>query len=594
MSKADRPKPHHWDAIVIGAGLGGLSAAAYLSACGKRTLLLERGSVLGGTSQTFRRLREWEFDCGVHFIGDCGPGGQTPTLLRGLALDDRIEFIPLDSDGYDTIVGPDLELRIPFGWKGFEERLVDAFPADERAIRRWATIMRRIGTALDRTQPFGPKQLAGLVAKTGLSAAWLLAPSATLMSACRLPPRLILTLSTQAAALSTTADRVAVAVHAGYIDNFCDKGSWYPRRGGQILAAGFAEVIRSHGGEIRTKAHVSRIRIDEGRVQGVALADGTELTAPAVVAAGDIKKTYNDLVGPEHLSRRQVRRTDRWTMATPLVCTYFGIDVDLTDTPNSNFYVIPNWDDADSGRAINRMTSRLLNSAGHRERRSWAEDFAANQPAFIQSSTRRDLGNTRSAPARHAAIEVQTIAPADPHLWGLHQSEIDSGNYRHSSAYREQKEILVAGLLDRVDTIYPGASSGLKWAEFGTPATQERYVHTSNGASFGLECRPLQTGPFRPGTRTEIPGLYLAGASTTFGPGTEGSMTSGLMAAAAITGRDLMREVRDGAVIADPALLRTWSADFDPLSACRRPDRVRASRAEDERDANSAAPLIEV
>jgi all-trans-retinol 13,14-reductase len=110
-----------FDSIVIGSGLGGSSAAAHLAAVGQRVLLLERYSVLGGSSHVFRRQGKWEFDCGVHYIGDCGPDGQVPTLMRGLGLDDRISWLPLDADGFDTVRGPDLEFR--------------AWPADFDALR---------------------------------------------------------------------------------------------------------------------------------------------------------------------------------------------------------------------------------------------------------------------------------------------------------------------------------------------------------------------------------------------------------------------------------------------------------------------------
>src|SRR5216117_519141 len=105
----------HWDAIVIGSGLGGLTAAAYLTAAGKRTLLLEQYDVVGGCSHVFRRKREWEFEVGVHYLGDCGPEGQIPTMLRGLGLDDRIDFLPMDPDGFDTLRYPDVTLRVPKG-----------------------------------------------------------------------------------------------------------------------------------------------------------------------------------------------------------------------------------------------------------------------------------------------------------------------------------------------------------------------------------------------------------------------------------------------------------------------------------------------
>ena len=74
-----------WDVIVIGGGLAGLTAGAYLTAGGKRTLVLEYGDVVGGSTHVFRRAGKWEFDVGVHHLGNLGPDGHLPTMLRGLA-----------------------------------------------------------------------------------------------------------------------------------------------------------------------------------------------------------------------------------------------------------------------------------------------------------------------------------------------------------------------------------------------------------------------------------------------------------------------------------------------------------------------------
>lgn len=587
------PADERWDAIVIGSGLGGLSAAAYLAASGQRTLVLERYSVLGGSSHVFRRKRVWEFDCGVHYVGDCGPEGQVPTLLRGLGLDDRIEWLPLDRDGFDTIVGPDFELRMPVGWDALLERLLETFPGEERALRRYVWVMRRIGESIDRSlTPASNGAMLRLVAKAGVAAPWLMAPHAALLAACGVKPRALLALSVQSGALATTPQVAPVAAHAGFLQNMVGDGAWFPRGGGQVLAAGFAEVVRSHGGTLRTGAHVERILVEAGRVSGVRLADGETLRAPVVVSAADIKRTYRDLVGYEHLPRRVASQNERWKMAPNLLNAYFGIELDILQTPNTNYFAIPGWEDATSLLALDRMTNRLLRKAGKRDALDWARDFARCQPGFVQSSTRRDPSNARSAPPGHAAIEVQTLAPSDPHLWGVTADAVAAGSYRRDAQYREIKEIITAGLLDRVEQVFPGAGARVRWSELATPATQERYTHTTGGTSYGLEPRISQFGPLRPRSRTAIGGLFLAGTSTAWGPATEGAMLSGLHAASAITGRDLQAEIRDGRVIADPARLAPWEEEFDPLAACRRLGPTSATPDDHEADElESAAPL---
>src|SRR5699024_5832636 len=198
------------------------------------------------------------------------------------------------------------------------------------------------------------------------------------------------------------------------------------------------------------------------------------------------------------------------------------------------------------------------------DRYTWAKDFATRQPMFVQCSTRRDPDNTRSAPTGHAAIEVQTIVPSSPELWGFDGSDARTGQYRRESDYRAMKELVTEGMLARLDQVYPGASAHVKLAELGTPATQTRFTDTTAGHAFGLEPNSLQSGPLRPGVRTPVHGLFTVGTSTTWGPGTEGAMISGVQAAAAITGRDLLTEIRSGTVLADRARIREWDRDVDP------------------------------
>jgi phytoene dehydrogenase-like protein len=126
------------DAIIIGSGIGGLSAAAALAKAGKRPLILEHHFAVGGNAQTFRRRKMFDFDVGLHYIGDCGPGGAFPTLLRAMGVE-GVEFAPMDTDGFDTLHFPS-----PSGSRSRRryQDCISAAPAQrldmESPVRWWA------------------------------------------------------------------------------------------------------------------------------------------------------------------------------------------------------------------------------------------------------------------------------------------------------------------------------------------------------------------------------------------------------------------------------------------------------------------------
>src|SRR5208337_2039146 len=131
-----------FDVIVVGAGIGGLTAAAVLARRGKKVLLVDQHMVAGGNATIFRR-RGYEFDIGIHYLGTCQPDGMMARVLRAAGIDD-LEFEELDSDGYDTLVFPDFEFRIPKGMEAFRNRLCEFFPREKRGIDRYFTLLRQV------------------------------------------------------------------------------------------------------------------------------------------------------------------------------------------------------------------------------------------------------------------------------------------------------------------------------------------------------------------------------------------------------------------------------------------------------------------
>lgn len=167
----------NWDAIVIGGGIGGLSTAAFLATNGQKVLLLEQYNVVGGCSHVFRRKRQWEFDVGIHYIGDCGEKGQLTTMLKSLGLKDRIQFALMDSTGYDTVITPNHRVKIPYGWDNYLNNLIQAFPNEEKGLRQFIDIISRIGMAIDRSRT--PASLWGTTKfafNAGSASIWAMMP----------------------------------------------------------------------------------------------------------------------------------------------------------------------------------------------------------------------------------------------------------------------------------------------------------------------------------------------------------------------------------------------------------------------------------
>src|SRR6478735_7425584 len=108
-----------WDAIVIGSGIGGLTTAAFLATNGLRTLVLEQYDTAGGSSQVFRRKRMFEFDVGLHYVGDCAPRG----------------------------------------WDLYRERLFDRFPNEREQILKCTRIIERVGREVFDAMPCHPRAM---------------------------------------------------------------------------------------------------------------------------------------------------------------------------------------------------------------------------------------------------------------------------------------------------------------------------------------------------------------------------------------------------------------------------------------------------
>ena len=342
--------------------------------------------------------------------------------------------------------------------------------------------------------------------------------------------------------------RTPTVLAAGLTDHYMG-GAFYPEGGGQAMAGRLVEAIRAFGGEVRTQAPVARVRVERGRVAGVVLEKtGEAIDAPLVVSNADLKRTLFELVGEQHFPRETVERVRSFRMSLPLFAVYVGLEADLVaeGLANTNHWL---WGSTD----IEGIYEQLENGEQPRE-----------NLAYLTVTSLRDPESRHIAPAGYTNLQVMTLVPHDYALWHVEKGPAEGGRYHRDPEYRRRKAELMDHLLETAEAIVPGLRERADWKEAATPVTQERFTHSTGGTSYGIEYATDQMGAVRVGPETDVPGLFLCGASTPSGHGIANVMLSGLRAAEAAAGSELRRAVLAGEVLGDrsrlPPLRPGWDA----------------------------------
>ncbi len=500
------------DVVIVGSGIGGLTAGAYLAAIGKKVMVVERHSVAGGNATVFEH-KGYEFDVGVHYVGDCQPGGMFDRLLKPLGID--IEWLELDPDGFDTLIYPDMTFRFPKGVERLRERLLEHFPAEAEGIDAFLDITQKLNRGLT-----GGGDFDALVQNQDRTLG-------DLFDDLRLSPRLRGILCAQNGTYTLPPGRVSLILHSVLMMHYITAGAYYPAGGGQVIADGLKEAIERCGGEVFLQTPVKRIIVTDGAVRGVELKPPTplrkrgvpdEIHAPIVISNADLKRTVFDLVGSDHFPTEMVDRVRGYTMSLPLFVEYLILDRDLGAEGWSNGNVYVGSDDDVDGYYAELEDGR------------WPD----HPVAYMTFSSLKDPSNTRLCRPGQTNMQVMTAAPRSYEFWGIEAGPASGGRYRLGEKYRERRAQVGASILEVAERALPGLRDSIVFSESATPITHERFTWSTGGTSYGIECTPDQFLFNRPSPATPVRGLFLAGASTMGAHGIAGTMGGGVMAASAV------------------------------------------------------------
>jgi all-trans-retinol 13,14-reductase len=499
-----------YDAIVIGSGSGGTTAALALARAGKRVAIFEQHYLPGGYGQSFL-LKGFRFSPGIHYIGELGPGGALRGIYEGLGVANDLVFLELDPDGYDRVFVGDDRFDIPKGLEPFRERLKERFPSEARGIGRYFALVERIGNELSWARP--PASLIEAVKlpfRMRTTLRYGMEPFARFLDRFTHEPFLRAILSIQAGDHGMAPSRAPTALHAG-LQSYYINGGCYPRGGGHAIAEAFLKQLHNRGGEVFFKSEVTRILVEHGRAIGVRLADGREVRADIVVSNADPGVTWGRLVEPRHVSPRLQRRVSQLRYSVSTISLFLAVDMDLRAAG------------IDSGNIWYSRTADI-DAAYTFAERSDISSFEEIPGLFFNVTTLKDP--SMRTDGLHT-VEAIALASFDAfEKWrGTNPGE-------RPSEYARLKDYLAAKILDAIERFLPGFREHVRFSALGTPLTNAHFIHATRGGIYGTENSLRNLGPFAFPVNTEIPGLFECGAST-IAPGIHGVTRSGLAAAAA-------------------------------------------------------------
>jgi len=520
---------NHYDTIIIGAGHNGLVAAAYLAKQGKKVLVLERRSIVGGSVVTE------SFGQGFTVDSVWAGGTLRPDIIKDLKLSlpssastsptaplsARPAFISLPA-GSDHLVLDFDPVKAAESIKRFSERDAAKWPefvafmnkAAEFLDVAYSTIMPRLPKGYSTSEGYGLLEMGldlRMMGRRDMVNLIRLLP----MTAIEFLEEWFESEQLKAAVASVAIHGVTLGVMsagAGYtlLHNWLNRGGLSHGNVGKAgeITSGLANALKSFGGEIRTQAEVTKICVENQVAKSVMLANGEEIPANMILSSADPKHTLLKLVGAMELPPEFVWHTQSIKMRGSVAKVHL-----LTHGDHG----IP------EGTIVLAPTLKYLEHAYDA-----AKYGEISEKPYLEVTT---AGNVVSIHFQFAPYElksgVQELAPANA-----------TASRRTPELWNEKRDVIENITINTLAEYFPNLKSSIVNTKIITPKDlEETYGLTEGDLNHGqlmldqfLFMRPI---PGWSNHKTPIDGLYLCGSGVHGGGGVSG-----------VSGRNVVKAVK--------------------------------------------------